>query len=167
MRKIVFIISLLVFSAWLACCLFLMGYIPTDYLPSQIGSISLPTTSAEMGDSFGIVNGLFSGIAIILALVTVVIQGKELSASTTAQIEQAHALSMQLKYHEVSVQLNALSVRLQYLLSEVSRMDKILSDIEDNFLKKELFNNTVQKKQSLLQESAEIDKEMKIIIDSL
>ena len=168
--------------------IFLWGYfllMVTQYIPINIFTLALPKSTAELGDSMGILNGLFSSFAIILALITVLFQSKELRDSTVAQTEQAYALNQQLEHQQkmLSIQLQqstaivqqleqqqisnkivGLTARQRYLLSEVSRMDGILKDIYGNMEKEELFNNCNAKKKQHQLELSEIDSTIKKLL---
>jgi hypothetical protein len=154
-KLFILIVSVIVLILWVGCLLLFLGHIPL--ISDEFLKISLPSTAAELGDTFGVVNGIFSGVAVVLALVAILIQGKELKASTRAQNEQAKAL-------DETVKLNALALRLQYLLSEVERMDRMLKDISGDSSKANLFDHGAEKKAKFLKEAREIDKRMQSLI---
>ena len=87
MKLVVLCISITIFSSWVILSWVLLGHADISWL-----TLSLPKTTSEFGDSVGILNGLFSAFAVVLALVAVLLQGRELKASTKAQNEQADAL---------------------------------------------------------------------------
>src|SRR5690606_37738117 len=59
--------------------------------------LNAPASVSELGESIGILNGLFSAIAVILGLVAVLLQGHELRLATKAQNDQVHVLEEQVK----------------------------------------------------------------------
>jgi hypothetical protein len=150
---------------WLLITIYLIGYLDVDWIPSIIKKLGLPASTAELGDSLGLLNGLLSGLTVIFALIAVLIQGKELRNTSKAQQLQATVLIEQLKQQEVSNHLNVLSVRLQFLLSEISRMDLILNNINGQMEKGELFNNCSAKKKRHIEEAEFIDNQMKSLLN--
>lgn len=108
---------------WLCLLAYLTGYIPQALVPAQIGNLTLPNTTTELGDSLAVLDGLFTSIAIVLGLVAILLQGRELKESTKAQTEQAHSLSIQINQQDASNRLGAFGARLQFLLTEADRLD--------------------------------------------
>lgn len=166
MRIFIFLITLTIFSSWIGLGGLLLGYI--DFEGMKLG---LPTNTAEFGDSTNVLNGLFSSFAVVLALVAVLLQGRELKESTKAQNEQAEALKKQLvhqqeltkaelirsqaivdqlKQQQTANQILLLQAQLQYHTGEISRMDIILDKYDGNFEKSDLYNGSRNKKQEHL-----------------
>ncbi|WP_138774436.1 hypothetical protein [Desulfohalovibrio reitneri] len=92
---------------------------PTKY----ISELSLPESTSELGDSIAIIDGLFSSLAIVLGLVAVLIQGKELKESTKAQIDQYTALKEQKEQQDKANLLNAYTAQITFLKFEMGRLE--------------------------------------------
>ena len=103
MRVTIFISLVIALVVWIGFTLILAGVISIEFF-----HIELPKNTAEFGDSMGLINGLFSSFAVILALVTVLFQGKELRESTLAQEAQAQALR-----HQIEQQQKLVTAQLQ------------------------------------------------------
>lgn len=157
MKLMIFFLSMAFLGVWLAFNLYLLGYISIDGFESNL---TLPKNTAELGDSLGVLNGLLSAIAVIFALIAILLQGKELKESTKAQNLQAKALTDQLKQQAISHRLNVLAIRLQYLRSEIDRMQQIIKSVDGDKDQAKLFNNCVLKKKRYLDESEKINREM-------
>lgn len=141
MKIIITVISLLFIGLWFALCAVLLGFVTVEPV-----SLGLPKSAAELGDAFGILNGLFSSLAVVLALVAVFLQGRELRASTKAQEEQARSLQTQLEHQRDIMRIQLLQVEAQYRSAEIIRMDSIIENVSGKPEKKELFDNAVNKK---------------------
>ena len=123
----------------------------------------------------GLLNGLFSSITVVLALIAIIYQNKELRDSTKAQDEQAIALNKQLlqqqKYSEIQLEkqqisnkIIALAARQKFIISEANRLSETIIELHDSFEQKELFNNCVYKKSRLREEANKIDEDMKFLL---
>ncbi len=175
MKTLIFSLSLLLLGFWLFLSYFFLGHVKIEWL-----SLALPKTTAEFGDSIGTLNGLFSSIAVILALVAVLLQGKGLKASTKAQHEQADALKQQLEnqgkiteeqlrrsrtmidqlqQQQMTNKIIILQAQQQYHSTEILRMDGVLEQIESNPEKVDLFKNCVEKKKGHIAELKKVSKE--------
>lgn len=141
MKIIITVISLLFIGLWFALCAVLLGFVTVEPV-----SLGLPKSAAELGDAFGILNGLFSSLAVVLALVAVFLRGRELRASTKAQEEQARSLQTQLEHQRDIMRIQLLQVEAQYRSTEIIRMDSIIENVSGKPEKKELFDNAVNKK---------------------
>jgi hypothetical protein len=162
MKLIVFLLGVVVFGAWALLSYVLLGGIDASWL-----KLSLPKSTSEFGDSIGILNGLFSALAVVLALIAVLLQGKELKESTKAQNEQTDALKTQLGHQErlnneqlkrsqtmmeqleqqqMATRALILQAKQQYHSSEIARMDAILDKIDGNHDKSDLFESCRLKK---------------------
>lgn len=124
MRGIVIIALVLCLATWFGFTLVLSGFIPTKQLAVFFPNLILPKTTGELGASLTIVEGIFSSLAVVFALVAVLLQGKELKKSTDAQRSQAGVLSAQLNQQTQSVRLSAYSARLQFLVAEIDRLNE-------------------------------------------
>ena len=123
----------------------------------------------------GLLNGLFSSITVVLALIAIIYQNKELRDSTKAQDEQALTLNKQLlqqqKYSEIQLEkqqisnkIIALAARQKFIISEANRLSETIIELHDSFEQKELFNNCVYKKSRLREEANKIDEDMKFLL---
>ena len=177
MKILIILISLTLFTSWLLLSYFLLGHMDASWL-----QVKLPESTAELGDSLGILNGLFSALAVVLALVAVLLQGRELRASTKAQNEQAEALKAQLIHQEkineeqlrrsqtmieqlrqqqIATQVITLQAQQNYHATEIARMEAVLEKLEGNHEKAELFNNSLNKKKQHITEQSNIIKKIK------
>ncbi|GAB6069905.1 hypothetical protein JCM30760_10020 [Thiomicrorhabdus hydrogeniphila] len=114
---------------WALAIAYFSGGLSLIWLPESITKLSLPASTADLGNSLTVLDGLFTSIAIVLGLVAILFQGKELKASTDAQTLQAKALTEQIKQQEASNQLGAYSARLQFLSSEIEHMENRVPDM--------------------------------------
>lgn len=123
----------LVFSVflflWAVSIALFSGMVSANWLPAAFSQLDLPTSFAHLGEAMTTLDGLFSSIAIVLGLIAILFQGKELKASTDAQALQAEALTKQISQQEASNLLGAYSARLNYLSSEVVYIEKIIPDM--------------------------------------
>jgi len=177
MRTIVFLTFLTFFLLWVSLAAFLLGYIPPEYLLENIRQLALPKSTTDLGDSLAILDGIFTSIAIILGLIAILLQGKELKESTKAQTEQAHSLSIQIDQQNASNILGAYSARLQFLLTEVERLegqiDKLVNqaseekDKEKKSEKWEIIKNSRSMQISYRKQAKEIDEKIKGLLNSI
>lgn len=172
MKLLVIGVAVLIFGMWLGLAGVLLGHVS---IPGM--ALQLPTSTAALGDSAGVLNGIFSSVAVVLALAAVLLQGKELKDSTAAQNAQAESLAEQLKNQEsitqtivnqleqqrVSNQILLLQTQQQYHASEIERMDSILLRIEGTTRSDNLFQNCVDKKKRHKKKLDEIQNEMDAI----
>ena len=110
----------LVLSTWGAVLVVATGLVP---LPTFLAGLELPTSLAGLGDALAITDGIFTTMAITLGLVAILLQGRELKASTDANAEQAKALWLQMKQTQEANRLNAMTARLQFLTSDNDRLE--------------------------------------------
>lgn len=183
MRIFLITSTVLILSLWLLISLFCLGIIDIPFI-----ALKRPETMSGLGDSMGLLNGLFSAITVILALVAIVYQSKELKDATEAQnqqaqalseqlgyqqkitqiqVEQASALTQQLEQQQISNKIVALATRQNFIISEASRLSDVIDSLYGKFEKEELFNNCVNKRKSLMDEAKEIDEEMKQLLDKV
>ena len=176
---VVVVLSVLLFGSWLALSVVLLGWVSVETF-----TLTLPNSTAEFGDSIGMLNGLFSSFAVLLALVAVVLQGRELRASTDAQNKQAEALRKQLdtqkkineqqlvrsqtmidqlRQQQLANEVVVLQAQQQYHASEIARMDAILDKIGGNREKSDLFESCVSKKKEHIAELGSIHSQIKKI----
>jgi hypothetical protein len=164
MRLLIFSVALFIVGSWLALGSFLLGHTLIEGFV-----LKLPESTAELGDSAGILNGLFSSLAVVLALVAVLLQGKDLKESTAAQNAQAQSLAEQLEnqkrvtkaiveqleQQQISNRIMLFQAQQQYHVSEMERMDSTLKNIKDTKRSDNLFQNCVDKKK---RHKAELEK---------
>lgn len=120
MKYLLLLLGLLL-GLWVLLLTFSIGLLP---LPEKIQALSLPTSLGELGDALAITDGLFTTIAISLGLIAILLQGRELKASTDANAEQAKALWFQMKQTQEANRLNAMTARLQFLTSDNERLER-------------------------------------------
>jgi len=160
---------------WLCLLAYLTGYIPQDLVPANLTKLTLPTSTTQLGDSLAVLDGLFTSIAIVLGLVAILLQGRELKESTKAQTEQAHSLSIQIGQQEASNRLGAFGARLQFLLTEADRLDtqvdSLIQQVEtesDTDKKTELWNiikNSRNKQSEHRNQAKEIDGKIQMLLN--
>lgn len=139
----------------------------------------MPASAQALGDSLAILDGLFTSIAIVLGLVAILFQGKELKASTEAQTLQAEALSKQITQQEASNKLGAYSARLQFLSSEIEHMENRVPDMvlkaeslkqsnksDDASEQWKLIKNTRAKIERFRKQANEIDTHIQTLLEA-
>ncbi len=132
MKKAVLFVFAVLVGVWLAYISMMVGIIPQP----EFLALTKPDKFSELGDSLAAIDGLFTAIAILLGLVAILLQGRELQASTEAQTEQAMALKEQMQQQETSNRLNAYTARLQYLIADNERLERQAANVKgqiDNF----------------------------------
>lgn len=121
------------FLLWVASIAFFSGLIQPEWLPDGLIKMSRPSSFESLGDAMATLDGLLSAIAIVLGMIAILFQGRELKASTDAQALQADALSKQLAQQQASNRLGAYTARLQFLNSEITYLEaKITSMLEQD-----------------------------------
>ena len=173
----------LVFAAfivlWLLTIALLTGVIPNAWLPDFLTQLELPNSFALLGEAMGTLDGLFNSIAIVLGLIAILLQGRELKASTDAQTLQADALRKQIEQQEKANCLNAYSVRLSYLTAEVEHLEKMITEMleqtthhKNNGNKEkvgelwEIIKRSREKQQNFRRQAQEIDAQMQQLLGS-
>lgn len=136
MKFSVIAVFLVFLVLWLISIAILSGVFSLNWLPDSLSSLALPEDFASLGNAMTMLDGLFSSIAIILGLIAILIQGRELKATNEAQTLQAKLLTEQLKQQESSNRLGAYTARLQFLSAEIAqlelRVDKTLKQARDH-----------------------------------
>ena len=179
MRLLVVIVTALMVTSWVILAGFLLGEFQIKGI-----ELTLPKSTSDFSTSTGILNGLFSSFAVLLALIAVLLQGRELRASNIAQNEQAISLRMQVEQQSEAVKaqlLNAemvadqlkqqlvanevlvLQAQQQYHSSEVSRMEQMLEKLDGDFGKAELYKNALKKKKVHIAHLKKIEAEFERI----
>lgn len=179
MRLTVSLILLTFVALWLGLMGFLTGNVPMTWLPSGFSGLELPKTTDALGNSLTILDGLFTSVAIVLGLVAILFQGRELKASTEAQTLQAEALSKQITQQEASNKLGAYTARLQFLSSEIEHMENRVPDMlqkaeilkqrnkpDDASKQWELIKNTRAKIERFRKQANEIDTHIQSLLEN-
>jgi outer membrane murein-binding lipoprotein Lpp len=172
-KKKVFFVFILFVALWIILGAYLTGFISlSQFIPDRLASLALPKSTTELGDSLSILDGLFSSIAIVLGLVAIIFQGRELKESTKAQTKQANVLSAQMRQQEESNLLAAYANRLQFLNSETDRlsddMQRLLAELkafgsefnEKREEKQKIFNNTKEKRRKYREQADRINEKL-------
>lgn len=123
MKFYVTLVFIVFVALWLVAIALFAGMIPVDWLPDSLAKLGTSSSFEGLGDAMATLDGLFSSIAILLGLVAILLQGRELQASTQAQTEQSEALSRQILQQEDSNRLGAYSARLQFLSAEIEHLE--------------------------------------------
>lgn len=109
---------------------------------------------AELGDSLGVVNGLMSSLAVILALQTLVSQRRD---SMRAGEEQA-------KYQEFLLEqltIQTLTSRQSYLMGEEERLQGILDRTAGELRHEQLRGNVMRRKSRVLSELKDVEETLR------
>ena len=154
MKKVVFMVFGIFALLWAILALYLTGYISSEILPNNLEKLTPPTTTTELGDSLSILDGVFASIAIVLGLIAILYQGKELKIqgeelknSAIAQKEQVEAMvtqteqqkttnALQSYQQEMSNKLAGYTARLQHAQFQEDSLNKkiewMYADINTN-----------------------------------
>ncbi len=177
MKLFVTLVFIVFVALWLMAITLFAGIIPTDWLPGALAKLSVSNSFEGVGNAMATLDGLFSSIAILLGLIAILLQGRELKASTQAQTEQSEALSQQLLQQVTSNKLGAYSARLQFLSAEIEHMEsripgmlekaadyKQKQDQEQADKMWELIRNTRRKIERYRTESTQIDEKIRSLL---
>lgn len=138
---LIFAMALLLWALFAA--IFIGIYSPT-WLPAQFVAMQLPKTMAELGDSFSLLDGLFSSLALVMGLWAVLIQVRQQADSNV---------------------IGGLSVRQQFLLAECARLEAHIQELKTNGdYDPTLFKNMVDKKKRLRSECEDIDGHLRDLL---
>ena len=124
MKSVMFFTFTIFILIWLIFTTFLLGFFPADALPGAIKTVALPLNTAELGSSYGVINGIFLSFAVVLGIVAIIVQGKALQASIRSQNEQTAALTFQISQQNHANRLSALTAQLKYYQTESDRLDE-------------------------------------------
>lgn len=95
-------------------------------------NLRLPASWDELGDSLGVLNGLFNSIAILLGLLALYQQGRQINESIAQQ--------------KINNEINSKTTMLDFYLREVDRLEDQIKELKsNNEYNKELFQNMVNK----------------------
>jgi hypothetical protein len=131
MKLYVAIVFFIFVLLWIISIALFSGMLAPAWLPEALLKLTVSSSFEGLGNAMATLDGLFSSIAIVLGLVAILFQGKELKASTDAQTLQAEALTKQLAQQEESNRLGAFSARLQFLSAEIEHMENKIADMVD------------------------------------
>ena len=175
--RVSFLVFLLFLALWLLLGAYLTGYIDLSHiLPEGVLALELPKNTMDLGDSLAILDGLFSSFAVVLGLVAIIFQGKELSESTKSQAEQARALSIQMYLQTEANKLSAYTARLQFLLQETDRLGLDINRLFDEINeldgdrrkeKENILNNTLNLRARYREEAKKIDRNIAGLLNKL
>jgi hypothetical protein len=150
MRKLLFLALLSAAVLWIAFAALLLGY-QSSWLPNQFLKLTLPTSLSDFGQSFSVLEGLVSSIALMLGLSAFLIQVKQNSDSNI---------------------IGAFSARQAFLLAEYERLNAQIAEyIEKNKGKieynKNLIDNMINRRKERLDESKQIDEKLKQLLSKI
>lgn len=148
MKKITTVSVVFFVGLWVLVGMLLTKTYSPDWLPESIRSLTFPSSTADLGQSFSILDGLLSSMAIILGLIAIILQGKQ---QTDANI------------------IGAYSARMQFLLADNDRLEQGIEKLKkpDGEYNKDLFNGMVNKKKLQLEEVMKIDKKIQDLLKNL
>ena len=91
----------------------------------------IPQNSAELGDSFGVVNSLFSALGLAGIVLSIIMQQRELTLtrdevkeSAQAQKKSAMALEKQAELHILTSKIQALSIIIESINQQITQNDR-------------------------------------------
>ena len=76
---------------WILIGMLLTKTYNPGWLPYSLRSLNFPASTANLGQSFSVLDGLLSSLAIILGLIAIIMQGKQ---QTDANVIGAYAARM-------------------------------------------------------------------------
>lgn len=145
MRLVLGLLLLFSIAMWIALGGYLVGVYEVPWVVERLTLLTLPASTAELGESFGVLSALLSSVALILALAAMLVQSRHQLDSNT---------------------IGGFSARQQFLLAECVRLEIQIKELKANAdFKKELFDNMVSKKSRYLKEADQIDKKLQALLD--
>jgi len=111
---LIIIVCITVILAWIANYWGLSSRTIQSLPPESTATSPLPQTFAELGDSFGALNALFSGFAFIGVVIAIFLQQQELKETRIELANAAKAQQEQVSNQITSSKLQALSTLLEY-----------------------------------------------------
>lgn len=150
MSRVTVFVSCVFIIAWAAYFLVAVGAIPS---PEILEGLVRPKTMAELGDSLGVVNGLMSSLAVILALQTLLTQRRD---PARAEREQG-------RYHEFLMQqqrIQCLTARQTYLMGEEERLQGILDRTDGEYRHETMRQRVKNRKKRVLGELGDVEEEL-------
>ena len=140
------LIFIVLLAIWLSFTYFMISPEIRDLIP-LFSRLTPPSSWDELGNAVGFLNGLFNSIAILLGLIAIYKQGRQIDHSIRQQ--------------QVSNHLTAKIALQQFLLREADRLEENIQSMKE---RKEynpnLFANMVAKKSRLLKEAQKISDEL-------
>ncbi len=112
----------------------LTGYIPDAYLPDAIAGLEKPRSTSELGGALGIIDGIFSSIAITLGLIAILYQGRELRLQGEELASATEAQNLQVTKQVEAIVLSSLIHLAERSDYNVDRFRKMM-DEETKYLK--------------------------------
>lgn len=147
MKKSIFLLVIFSLLLWLFSASIFLGQWRPSWLPVAFLSLDFPKTTADLGQSFSLLDGLLSSFALTLGLAAIVIQIRQQADSNV---------------------IGALSIRLQFLIAESDRLENGIKELKSSSLRDvTLFNNMVEKKKRCLAECREIDKRLNMLLKKI
>ena len=179
MRLPVTLVFIVFVSLWMVVIALLLGEIPATWLPKSFLNVAFPESFADLGNAMTTLDGLFSSIAIVLGLIAILFQGKELKESTNAQAIQAAAMTQQIQQQTAANILSAYSARLSFLSADIELMEVKINDmvkrVKSEELKSEqekselweIIKHTRRKQQRYRKEAEYIDSRVQKLLEQL
>ena len=144
MVMMVFFVSLLII--WVGFSYLMISHELFALVP-LLARLTPPSSWAELGNATSILNGLFSSIAILIGLMAIYKQGRQIEKSINEQ-RAANYLTAKMAY-------------LGYLRSEISRLEEDIQRLKSsNKYDKTLLENMSNKKSDLLSMSKRLSEEI-------
>ena len=144
MVMIVFFVCLLVI--WVGFSYLMMYPALVTFIP-LLARLTPPSSWAELGNATSVLNGLFSSIAILIGIMAIYKQGRQIEKSINEQ-RAANYLTAKMAY-------------LGYLRSEISRLEEDIQRLKSsNKYDKTLLENMSNKKSDLLSMSKRLSEEI-------
>lgn len=144
MKFVMFFVVLL--AVWFGFAYFLITPELSKTAPIAT-ELTLPKSWNELGDALGVLNGLFNSVAILLGLIALYVQGRQINESITQQ--------------KLANQLAAKIAKQEFLLRESERLEASIQNLKSsNDYDKTLFTNMVNKKKRYLDEAKKLADEI-------
>lgn len=131
----VIIVSTTFIAVWLIAVAVITGSIPDAYVPDAIAGLEKPQSTTELGGALGIIDGIFSSIAITLGLVAILYQGRELRLQGAQLASATEAQNLQVTKQVEANVLSGLIHLCERSDYNVDRFRKMM-DEEANHLSK-------------------------------
>lgn len=124
-------------AAWMFGVWLLFGFFVPLVLPMFVPSEKI-AISGQIGDMFGVVNSLFSGLAFVAAITAVLLQTIEMRESGERRLEEEKQQTEQMKIAKDTAYLQSLMLRG----AQLNTMNQILSEVTEAsyVLYKEILN---------------------------
>lgn len=137
MRFLMFFVVLL--AVWFGFAYFLVTPELLKTVPA-ISALTLPKSWNELGDALGVLNGLFNSVAILLGLIALYMQGRQINESIRQQ--------------KLANEITAKIAKQEFLMRESDRLEASIQSLKSsNQYDQTLFTNMVNKKKRYLAEA--------------